>query len=117
MIQKFHIFSLLFIIIFSGRLYGAESPIEIGRRVYFSNCISCHNKDPNLNGAVGPLLVDSPIEIIESKIMTGKYPQKLPEGYKPKRTTKLMRPLTKLKDNVKDVYAWIQSMKTNKTKK
>lgn len=107
--------SLFFILFFSGRLLASESPLEKGRRAYMSNCISCHNKDPNLKGAIGPEVVGVPLEVFESKVLTGKYPEKLPIGFKPRRTTKLMRPLTKLKDNVKDMHAWIESI--NKTKK
>jgi mono/diheme cytochrome c family protein len=88
--------------------------IEQGRRLYISNCISCHNKDPNLKGALGPEMVDAPLEVMTSKIMTGVYPEKLPEGYIPKRKTKIMKAIPKLKEDIPAIYAWVHSMKPKK---
>jgi mono/diheme cytochrome c family protein len=90
---------------------ASTSLIDKGRRLYISNCISCHNKDPNVKGPIGPEIIDAPLEIMTAKIMTGKYPDLLPEGFKPKRTTKLMRPITKLKDDIPAIYEYVQSMK------
>ena len=92
-----------------------QAEIDKGRRIYFSNCISCHNKDPNLKGAIGPEIINVPYEVLESKILTGKYPEKLPPGFIPKRKTKLMKPIPKIKDDIKALHAWIESM--NKQKK
>lgn len=86
--------------------------LEKGKRLYLSNCISCHNKDPNKNGALGPEVADAPIEIMTAKIMTGRYPEVLPEGFVPKRSSKIMKPIPKLKDDIQDIYAWVQSVKT-----
>jgi mono/diheme cytochrome c family protein len=88
--------------------------IEQGKRLYISNCISCHNKDPNLKGPLGPELVDAPLEIMVSKVMTGLYPEKLPKGYTPKRSSKIMKAIPKLKDDIPAIYAWVQSMKIKK---
>lgn len=88
--------------------------IEQGKRLYISNCISCHNKDPNLKGALGPEIVDAPLEVMTSKVMTGVYPEKLPEGYTPKRKTKIMKAIPKLKEDIPAIYAWVQSMKPKK---
>ena len=90
--------------------------IDKGRRVYMSNCIQCHNKDPNLKGPLGPELIDAPLEIMQVKVVTGRYPEVLPKGFVPKRKTKAMRALPKLKDDVPALYAWIQSMKKPKAK-
>ena len=84
--------------------------LDKGRRIYFSNCISCHNKDPNLKGAIGPEIKNVPYEVLESKVLTGKYPEKLPTGFIPKRKTQLMRPIPKIKDDLKVLHAWIVSM-------
>jgi len=92
-----------------------EELIEQGKRLYISNCISCHNKDPNLKGALGPEIVDAPLEVMTSKVMTGLYPEKLPEGYTPKRKTKIMKAIPKLKEDIPAIYAWVQSMKQKKT--
>jgi len=92
-----------------------EELIEQGKRLYISNCISCHNKDPNLKGALGPEIVDAPLEVMTSKVMTGLYPERLPEGYTPKRKTKIMKAIPKLKEDIPAIYAWVQSMKQKKT--
>ncbi|MBL7664381.1 MAG: cytochrome c [Bacteriovoracaceae bacterium] len=85
--------------------------IERGRRVYLSNCISCHNKDPNKKGSLGPEMVDAPLEIMMAKVMTGRYPEVLPAGFIPKRKTKSMRPLKKLEKDIPAIHAWVQSQK------
>jgi mono/diheme cytochrome c family protein len=85
--------------------------IDRGRRLYIANCISCHNKDPNIKGVIGPEIIDSPLEVMTSKIMTGKYPDPLPAGYVPKRSTKSMKKTPKLQNDIPAIYAWVQSMK------
>ncbi len=85
-----------------------------GKRLYLSNCIQCHNRDPNLKGSLGPEMVDAPLEVMTSKIMTGVYPQKLPPGYVPKRKTKVMRKIPHLKNDIPAIYAWVQSVKKKK---
>lgn len=98
------------------QLSFAQANVDKGRRLYFSNCISCHNRDPNLKGAIGPEIVDAPIEIMRTKVLTGRYPEKLPAGFIPKRKTKLMRPIKKLEKDIPDIYAWVQSVKKTKKK-
>lgn len=92
-------------------LFANTPDLEKGRRAYLSVCIQCHNRDPNLKGPLGPELVDSPISIMQHKVVTGRYPEVLPKGYVPKRKTKLMRPLPKLEKDVPNIHAWIQSVK------
>lgn len=85
--------------------------IERGKEVYLSQCIKCHNKDPNVKGPIGPEMVDAPLEVMKYKVATGRYPDVLPEGFVPKRKTKQM---TKLPQYVKDVaslHAYVQSLK------
>jgi mono/diheme cytochrome c family protein len=91
-----------------------KAALERGKRVYMSNCIQCHNRDPNLKGPIGPELVDSPLEVMTSKVMTGKYPNPLPAGFVPKRKTSAMRKLPKLQKDIPAIYAWIQSVKKKK---
>lgn len=92
-------------------LIFAQTPdLEKGRRAYFSVCIQCHNKDPNVKGSMGPELIDAPFELMKHKVKTGRYPDKLPPGFVPKRKTKLMRPLPNLEKDVPVIYAWIQSV-------
>src|SRR5687768_2988430 len=104
--------------VFFIQLSFAQKPdIEKGRRLYFSTCIQCHNKDPNVKGSMGPELVDSPLVIMQHKVKTGRYPEVLPAGYVPKRKTKLMRPLPRVEKDVPSIYAWIQSVSKKKMKK
>ena len=87
--------------------------LERGKRAYMAVCIQCHNKDPNKKGAIGPELIDAPIEVMNHKVATGVYPDVLPEGFVPKRKTKAMRKLPNSVKDVPDIYAWIQSVKAN----
>lgn len=105
--------SLLGSLLFSTSVFSQVS-IDTGRRLYLANCISCHNKDPNIKGAIGPEMVDAPLEIMTVKVMTGKYPDKLPAGFVPKRKTKLMRPIKKLQKDIPSIHAYVQSVKKKK---
>lgn len=89
----------------------AAGDIAKGKRLYLSNCIQCHNKDPNLKGSIGPEMIDAPLEVMTAKVMTGKYPEVLPAGFVPKRKTKAMRPIVKLKADIPDIHAYVQSVK------
>lgn len=93
---------------------SANSSIEKGKKLYISNCIRCHNKDPNIKGSIGPEVVDAPYEVMYSKIMTGKYPQPLPKGFIPKRKSSAMAKLPKLKDDIPSIWAYVQSLKKKK---
>ena len=96
----------------------AQTPqLDKGRRLYLSNCISCHNKDPNLPGSIGPAIVDAPLEVMRHKILTGVYPNPLPKGFVPKRSSKIMRKIPKLEKDIPDIYAWVQSVRKNSPKK
>jgi len=93
----------------------AQTPeLDNGRRLYYSNCISCHNKDPNLKGSIGPELIDAPLEVMTHKILTGVYPEPLPKDFVPKRSSKMMRKMPKLEKDIPDIYAWIQSVSHKK---
>ena len=91
-----------------------QKTLDNGKRLYLSNCIQCHNRDPNLKGSIGPEMIDAPLEVMTSKVMTGKYPEKLPAGFVPKRKTKAMRPIPKLKADIPAIHAWVQSVKKKK---
>jgi mono/diheme cytochrome c family protein len=88
-----------------------EVNIEKGKTLFMSNCISCHNKDPNIKGAIGPELTDAPLEVMMVKVKTGRYPDVLPAGFVPKRKTKQMRKFPNLEKDVPSIHAWIQSVK------
>lgn len=59
---------------------------EQGRQYYLSSCIACHNSDPTLDGALGPPVAGSSAELLEARVMRAEYP----EGYTPKRDTRVM---------------------------
>lgn len=85
--------------------------IAHGKEVYTKNCLTCHNKDPNVKGAIGPELVDAPLEVMIVKVRTGRYPDVLPPGFVPKRKTKQMRKFPNLEADVPAIHAYIQSLK------
>ena len=85
--------------------------IEKGHKIFLTQCIACHNKDPNIKGAIGPELTDAPLDLMKIKVVTGRYPEVLPEGFVPKRKTKLMKKFPQLEADVPSIHAWIQSVK------
>lgn len=107
-----HKLILVFIVLMNTAL--AQVSIDKGRKLYLANCLQCHNRDPNLKGSIGPEMVDAPLEVMTAKVMTGKYPEKLPPGFVPKRKTKAMRPIPKLKNDIPSIHAYVQSLKKKK---
>jgi mono/diheme cytochrome c family protein len=85
--------------------------MEKGKAIYLSTCIKCHNKDPNVKGPIGPELVDAPLELMQHKVVTGRYPEVLPEGFVPKRKTKQMTKFPQLEKDVPSIHAYVQSLK------
>jgi mono/diheme cytochrome c family protein len=66
---------------------GGLSPgAERGRQVYLAQCIACHAMDPSQPGPIGPPVKGATRELLEAKLLTGRYPP----GYKPKRPTAIM---------------------------
>ena len=91
-----------------------QALLDKGKRLYLANCIQCHNRDPNLKGSMGPEVVDAPLEVMYSKVMTGLYPAKLPAGFVPKRKSRAMRKIPKLEKDIPAIHAWVQSVKKKK---
>jgi mono/diheme cytochrome c family protein len=79
------------------------SPAERGRMVYMTNCIVCHNPNPNLPGSQGPPIAGSSHELVYDRVLLLKYPS----GYTPKRSTHTMRALPQLKDQIDDLTAFL----------
>jgi mono/diheme cytochrome c family protein len=75
-----------------------------GQIIYKSNCTACHNQDPSLDGAVGPAIKGSSLELLEARVLRGTYP----EGYKPKRETGAMQVFPGLKDEIPALHAYLQ---------
>ena len=93
---------------------SAGPDLDRGRKIWISTCNQCHNKDPNIKGAIGPEVVDAPLEVMLSKVKTGKYPDPLPPGFVPKRKTSAMRPLPQYEKDVPSIWAYVQSVKKKK---
>jgi mono/diheme cytochrome c family protein len=81
-----------------------QTPAEKGRIVYMTNCVVCHNPDPNLPGSQGPPIAGSSRELIADRVLYLKYPP----GYTPKRTTHAMRAIPQLKNQIGDLTAFLQ---------
>lgn len=80
--------------------------VQRGEVVYRTNCASCHNRNPNLPGALGPAIAGSPRALIEARVMHAAYPP----GYHPQRVTHLMRPLPWLEPHIGDLTAYLDSV-------
>ena len=77
---------------------------ERGRQVYQSQCIACHNPDPEKAGPIGPAVKGSSADLLKAKVLQGTYPP----GYAPKRPTKVMQPLPQVE---KDISALAEYLK------
>jgi mono/diheme cytochrome c family protein len=77
-----------------------------GEVVYRTNCASCHNRNPNLPGAIGPAIAGASRALIEARVMHAAYPA----GYHPQRKTHLMRPLPWLEPHIGDLTAYLDSV-------
>lgn len=77
--------------------------IERGRMVYMTNCIVCHNPNPNLPGMQGPAIAGASKPLLEARVLHLAYPP----GYHPQRTTHAMRAFPELKDHIDDLEAFL----------
>lgn len=86
--------------------FQVSADASFGRKVYRSRCISCHHTDPRKKGSVGPELHGSSLELVTLKTQQRKYP----EGYKPKRKTRIM-PIIKLTESeLNGIYKFVNSL-------
>ncbi len=83
-----------------------EELVAAGRATYMANCIACHAMDPTIDGALGPAVAGSSLELLEARIMRGEYP----EGYTPKRPSRVMVPLPHLEPRLPELAAYLQSL-------
>jgi len=80
--------------------------VQIGRSTYNANCIACHAIDPTIDGALGPAVAGSSLELLEARVLRGEYPA----GYTPKRPSRVMVPLPHLKGKLPALAAYLQSL-------
>jgi hypothetical protein len=101
----------LSIFIFSLGCSGLHTPslspqAQQGKAIYMSNCIACHHSDPSQDGNIGPAVSDSSLELLQLRVVEGKYPK----GYLPKRKTLLMVPLPQLTpENIQALHEYLNS--------
>lgn len=81
------------------------NPVEEGRAFYATHCTACHSPDPKKDGALGPAVYGSSLELIEARVLQAKYPP----GYTPKRNTHIMTALPFLKDNIPALHAYLNA--------
>ncbi|MBJ20570.1 MAG: hypothetical protein CL933_14260 [Deltaproteobacteria bacterium] len=83
-----------------------EELVEAGRSVYNANCISCHSMNPIADGALGPAVAGASISLLEARVLRGEYP----EGYVPKRDTRVMIPLPHLERKLPELAVYLDSL-------
>jgi len=79
------------------------SAVDRGEVIYRTNCISCHNSDPNLAGPLGPAIAGASRALIEARVLHGTYPP----GYHPQRKSHTMRALPWLDGHLDDLTAYL----------
>ena len=84
------------------------TPVQRGRIIYMSNCVVCHNADPNLPGSQGPPIAGSSRELVEARVLHLAYPP----GYTPKRKTHAMRAIPTLAPEIGNIVAFLAAAKT-----
>ncbi len=80
--------------------------IEAGRSVYNANCIACHGIDPTRDGALGPAVAGSSLELLTARVLRAEYPP----GYEPKRPSRVMVALPHLEPKLPELAAYLQSL-------
>lgn len=83
-----------------------EELVTAGRSLYMGNCIACHNVNPAQDGALGPAVAGASHELLEARVVRGVYP----EGYAPKRPTRVMVPMPHLEPKIDELTAYLQSL-------
>lgn len=87
-----------------------EQLVERGRSIYKLNCIACHNADPTKEGAVGPAVFGSDLQLIEARVMRAAYP----DGFVPQRNTRQMVALPHLQKEIPALHAFLNSKLNSK---
>jgi mono/diheme cytochrome c family protein len=85
----------------------AFSPLALkGKSVYQANCTVCHNPNPLKNGSLGPDVAGSSLELLEARLIKGTYP----DGYKPKRESRVMVPMPQLQADLPALEAYLREV-------
>ncbi|MBV8362105.1 MAG: cytochrome c [Deltaproteobacteria bacterium] len=86
------------------------TPVQRGEVLYRTNCASCHGRDPNRPGALGPAIAGSSRALIEARVLHRAYPA----GYQPKRQTHLMQPMPWMAAHIDDLAAYLGASATDR---
>lgn len=78
-----------------------------GQQVFMTNCVSCHNSNPRVDGPLGPPIAGSSVELVRARVLNKSYPA----GYKPKRETTVMPALPHLAPEVEALAAYLNDFK------
>ncbi len=81
--------------------------VERGRMIYMTNCVVCHNPNPNFPGTQGPAIAGSSEALLEARVLHLSYPP----GYTPQRKTHAMRAFPQLKNHIGDLAAFLAAAK------
>ncbi len=102
-------FSTLVLFLFSGAALAAGDAAK-GKQVYLATCSACHGPDPAKAGVLGPAIKGSSLALVRARVMFGNvnFAKSYPPGYKPKRPTRMMVPMTNLKKNIPDLAAFLK---------
>ena len=84
---------------------AGSDPARRGHTLYAIHCASCHSPDPSRDGALGPALKGSSLDLIRVKVQRGEYPP----GYVPKRATKIMQKLPLSDADLAAIHAFLNS--------
>ena len=76
-----------------------------GRAIYMANCLACHSANPSKVGSVGPAVANASLELVQARVVSGKYP----EGYQPQRKTHMMPAQPHLASEVAALHAFLNS--------
>jgi mono/diheme cytochrome c family protein len=89
-----------------GKKEDTRTAAQKGRTLYSLHCISCHNPDPAKDGALGPAVAGSSLDLLLARILRGEYPP----GYAPKRSTRIMQRLPLSEEEVKALHAYLNGL-------
>ena len=82
---------------------GPDKPVSKGQRIYVSNCAMCHTTDPARGGPRGPALAGAPLNLLEKKLLEGRYPP----GYEPRRPTAMMPTFPHIKPYIPELAEYL----------
>jgi mono/diheme cytochrome c family protein len=84
----------------------ARTEAQKGRTLYSLHCTACHNPDPAKDGALGPAVAGSSLDLLLARVIRGEYPP----GYAPKRSTHIMQKLPMSEEEVKSLHAFLNNL-------